>query len=303
MVDGQSVSRLSLLSSESFSPCLAGVNPFSDETRRLQPGGVAGIITKETSLKNARKEEHTMWRSVVVILCGTLLLMAEAFTATGKDKVPVSMGGFEVYYGGERIGEEQFRLFRDKKLVVESTATVYWPEAVRYEYQYELGDSHQIEKLEGTMTRGGLVTEFELKRHRENWRIEIKGKGRKKMRQDLGSRASTEIDFGSLLFNGLIVKHLGLHPRENRQINTVVWQLPDFVCKRTKQTYRRLEDEDIEVKAFGTVHASVYELVSEQSSHQIWFNSSGVAVRARFDLPAGRFEHELVRFNTRPDVW
>jgi hypothetical protein len=153
------------------------------------------------------------------------------------------------------------------------------------------------------MTRGGLVTEFELKEHRDNWRIEIKGKGRKKIRQELGSQAATEIDLDSLLFNGFIVKGLNLHPGEHREIDTIVWQLPDFTGKRVKQTYRRLEDEDIESETLGTVHASVYELVSEESTHKIWFNSSGVAVRASFERLAGTFEHELVRFKARPDVW
>ncbi len=245
-----------------------------------------------------------MWRSVVVILCGALLVMAAAFTATGKDKVPVSTGGYEVSFGGERIGEEQFRVFQDKKkLVVDSTSTVYWPEPVRYEYRYELVESHRIDKLKGTMTRSGLVTEFELKEHRGNWRIEIKGKGRKKVRQELGSQATTEIDFDSLLFNGFIVKRLGLHPGEHRQIDAVVWQLPDFNGKRIQQIYRRLEDEDIESDTLGMVHASVYELIMEESSHKVWFNSSGVAVRASFELLAGTFEHELVRFKTRPGIW
>ena len=245
-----------------------------------------------------------MWRSVVVILCGALLVMAVAFDAAGKDKVPVSTGGYEVSFGGKRIGEEQFRVFQDKKkLVVESTATMYWPEPVRYEYRYELKEPKRIEKLKGTMTRSGLVTEFELKEHRGNWRMEIKGKGRKKVRQELGSQETAEIDFGSLLFNGFIVKHLGLHPGEHQQIDAIVWQLPDFAGKRTPQTYRRLEDEDIETKELGTVHASAYELVSGESTDQIWFNSSGVAVRASFDRAAGTFEHELVRFNTRPGIW
>ena len=112
-----------------------------------------------------------------------------------------------------------------------------------------------------------------------------------------------EVDFGSLLFNSVIARRLSLHPGEERKVDVIVLQLPDLNGKRTTHTYRRLEDEEIETKAKGTVQASVYELVGPEATHKLWFDSSGFALRGHFELPAGTFEHELVRLQEKKQVW
>ncbi len=68
-------------------------------------------------------------------------LVLAAFLTTGagamaKDKPPVATGEFQFLLVGKRIGEERFRVFKDKKNYrVESTITFYWPKPSQQHFE------------------------------------------------------------------------------------------------------------------------------------------------------------------------
>jgi hypothetical protein len=175
---------------------------------------------------------------------------------------------------------------------------MYWPEPTRHEYAHELISSFQTKKLTFSLTRSGVSTSLKLEPHGDNWRLEIKGEGQKKVRQELGRRADVEVDFGSLLFKSFILKRLGLKPGDERGVEVIALKLPDLVGRRGTQIYRRLEDEEMETKLGTTVRAYVYELEAASSNDRIWADPSGYVLRARFGSPVGTFEYDLVRLDS-----
>jgi hypothetical protein len=244
--------------------------------------------------------------SAVGTICLILSFLTGPSGLAAKKREPVATGTYEILFGGKRIGEERFSVFQEKKkLVVESTATMYWPEPTRHDYAHEIGSSFQTTKLKFDLTRSGVTTSLELESHRDNWRLEIKGEGRKKVRQELGRQADVEIDFGSLLFKSFILKRLGLKPGDERRVEVIALQLPDLGGKRGTQIYRRLEDEEIETKLGKTIKASVYEQVAV-STGRMWVGPSGYVLRARYGLPfldqfgspVETFEYNLVQLDS-----
>jgi len=244
-----------------------------------------------------------MRRSLVGFACALAASLACLWQVRADDRAPVATGEYEISLGGKQIGREQFRIVKDKQYLVESTSTLYWPEPARHDYKVELLESSQVKKLEMMFTRAGLVTELKLEPHRKNWRFEAKGRGRRMARQDLAPTVGTEVDFGSPLFTGFIVRNLGLSPGTKRTVNVIVLALPDLIGKQVQHTYQRLEDEDIESKLHGKVSAAAFELSTAEATHRLWFDSTGFVLRATFDRPGGTVEHELVRLESGPDGW
>jgi hypothetical protein len=205
--------------------------------------------------------------------------------------------------GGKRIGEEQFRIFKKKGYRIESTRTLYWPEPSRQEMSYELEASLEPKKLSIVTIRAGIVTELELNRKGENWRAVVDGQGRDKKTQELGRRAGAVVDFDSLLFNAFAVRRLALGPGEVKNVEAVVLALPDFAGGRQPQTYRRVENEEIETGFAGKLEAAVYELSAGNGKHRLWVAPSGVVLKGLFAESAGEREVRLVRLETKPGAW
>src|SRR3990172_958938 len=223
-----------------------------------------------------------------------LIAFALALEA-GKGQLPVSLGEYQYLLGGKRIGEEQFRVFKKDGYRIESTRTLYWPEPSRQEIRYELEPSLEPKKLSLVTTRAGIVTELELSRNGENWRSEVKGQGRDKKKHELGRRAGSVVDFDSLLFNALALRKLALTGGEARSVEAVTLTLPDFDGARSSQTYRRVEDEEVETEFGGKLEAAVYELTAGTSKHRLWVAPSGVVLKGVFEHAAGEREVRLGR--------
>jgi hypothetical protein len=238
-----------------------------------------------------------MGRRLVYLAVG-VTLAAMSNVASAKDPVPVSSGELQYRLDGERIGEEQFRVYRDKRLVIETTRTLYYPEPVRQELRYELEKTLEPRKLEMSAVRGGIVTELKLERKGENWRVEVKGQGRKSRKHELGRYRETVVDFDSPLFNSLAVRRLGLGPEQHGQVEAITLALPDFDGARASQTYRRVEDEEIEGPN-GLVQAAVYEIEVGESNHKLWVDPSGIALKGVFERPLGELEVVLVRMKAK----
>lgn len=232
-----------------------------------------------------------------------LLLTLALVPGADKSELPVSLGEYQYFIGGKRIGEEQFRVFKKDGYRFESTRTLYWPEPSRQEIRYELEPSFEPKKLSLVTTRAGIVTELQLARKGENWRAEVKGRGRDKRNQELGRRAGSVLDFDSLLFNALALKRLALGAGESRSVDAVTLTLPDFAGARASQTYRRLENEELETEFAGKLEAAAYELLAGTSTHHIWVAPSGVVLKGVFEHPAGEREVRLVRLQTKPGAW
>lgn len=223
--------------------------------------------------------------------------------ASATNENPVSLGEYAILLGGERIGQEQFRVFKDKRYKIESTRTLYYPEPVRYVYLYEMERTFEPRKMELTVTRSGIVTELELKRSGKRWRLEVDGDARKKRRHELGSREGTIVDFDSALFKSLALRGMDLAPGGAQEVDAIGLQLPDLGGRREKHLYRRIDDEDIETEVKGAVKAAVYELVIAERSHRIWVDPSGIVLRGHFEQPGGDIDVELVRLKTKPGAW
>ncbi len=229
----------------------------------------------------------------------TLALVLEA----DNGKLPVSVGEYHYLLGGERVGNEQFRVFKKDGYRIECTRTLYWPEPSRQEIRYELEASFEPKKLSLVTTRAGIVTELELARKGENWRSEVKGQGRDKKQQELGRRAGSVVDFDSLIFNALALKRLALGAGEARSVEAITLSRPDFAGARASQTYRRVEDEVIETEFAGKLEAAVYELTTGTTKHRLWVAPSGVVLKGVFEHTAGEREVRLVRLETKPGAW
>jgi hypothetical protein len=232
-----------------------------------------------------------------------LLLTLALVPGADKSELPVSLGEYQYFIGGKRIGEEQFRVFKKDGYRFESTRTLYYPEPSRQEIRYELEPSFEPKKLSLVTTRAGIVTELQLARKGENWRAEVKGQGRDKRNQELGRRAGSVVDFDSLLFNALALKKLALGAGESRSVDAVTLTLPDFAGARASQTYRRLENEELETEFAGKLEAAAYELTAGTATHHIWVAPSGVVIKGVFEHPAGEREVRLVRLQTKPGAW
>lgn len=238
---------------------------------------------------------------VVVYFVGAVV---SSGPARAVEDLPLSTGEYEIRMGGERIGQEQFRVYSKKKRYrLEFTRTVYWPEPIRYEYDYELESSLEPRQLELRTTRGGNFTELKLERNRDNWRLEVKGRGRKKTKQQLGRRQDAVVDFDSLLFNSLVIQQLGLMPEQHRDVDAVVLTLPDLAGARVKQVYRRVADEELQTDILGKVQAEVYELDADGKTHRLWMAPSGIVLQAKFDRLGGEVELVLTRLKSRPGPW
>jgi hypothetical protein len=245
-------------------------------------------------------------RSFFVVLSLTLAALVpvpRSSTAFGKDEVPVSTGEYQIRLGGKRIGEEQFRVFKKKGYVVESTRMLYWPEPVRTELRYELEASLEAKKLNMTVTRGGIVTELELTQKGDNWRVEVKGQGRDKKKQELGRRAGSIVDFDSLLFNALALEKLVVPEGDTKEVDVVTLALPDVAGARERQKYRRVEDEEIETEALGKLKAAVYEIEAGKATRRLWVAPSGIVVRGILDGIGGEQETLLMRLKSAPGTW
>jgi hypothetical protein len=233
----------------------------------------------------------------------SLLITLALVVAADKGQPSVSAGEYHYLIGGKRIGEEQFRVFKKDGYRIESTRTLYWPEPSRQEIRYELEPSFEPKKLSMVTTRAGIKTELELARKGENWRAEVKGQGRDKKKQELGRRKDAVVDFDSLIFNALALKRLAIGAGETRSVEAVTLALPDFAGVRASQTYRRVDDEEIETEFAGKLEATVYEITAGTAKHRLWVAPSGVVVKGVFEHPAGEREVRLVRLETRPGAW
>jgi len=233
----------------------------------------------------------------------SLLITLALVLGADNGQQPVSLGEYQYLLGGERIGEEQFRVFKKNGYRIECTRTLYWPEPSRTEMRYELEPSFEPKKLSLVTTRAGIVTELELGRKGENWRSEVKGQGRDKKKQELGRRAGAVVDFDSLIFNSMALKRLALNTGEARSVEAVTLTLPDFAGARASQTYRRVEDEEVETEFAGKIEAAVYELTAGETKHRLWVAPSGVVFKGVFEHTAGEREVRLVRLETKPGAW
>ncbi len=229
----------------------------------------------------------------------TLALVLEA----DKGQLPVSLGEYQYLLGGKRIGEEQFRVFKKDGYRIEATRTLYWPEPNRQEMRYELDASFEPKKLSVVTTRAGIVTELELERKGEGWRSEVKGQGRDKRKTELGRSKGAVVDFDSLIFNAFALKRLALAAGEARSVEAITLTLPDFASARASQTYRRVEDEEVETGFAGKLEAAVYELTAGTEKHRLWVAASGVVLKGVFEHTAGEREVRLVRLETKPGAW
>ena len=241
-------------------------------------------------------------RLIIVVL--SLVCPTLAPIAGGDEKLPHSLGDYEVRLNGERIGEEQFRVYKDQRYVLETTRTLYWPEPMRYEVRYELERSLEPREAQLVATRGGIVTELKLERKGENWRAEVKGQGRKKKKHELGRRAGTIVDFESPLFDALALKRMELGVGEHRQVEAIAMAYPDLVASREPQTYARVEDEELETPFGGTVTASVYELTRNEATHRLWLGPSGMILKTTTERPGNnQMETVLVRLKSPSGPW
>ncbi len=236
-------------------------------------------------------------------------LVLAAFLITGagamaKDKPPVATGEFQFLLVGKRIGEERFRVFKGRKdYRVESTTTFYWPKPSQQQYEWKLDRSLQPDKLDHDLRERGKVITIELRKKGKNWRSEIKGKGIKKVKQDMGQRQSVEIDFGSPLFQWITFRHLKLVEGEKKGVEVILLETPELKVKRIKRTYTRLPDEEVQAPVQGKVVASVYEITQSESSYRLWLDPSGFPIRTERETPDGPLEIRLVRFDKQPRAW
>ncbi len=245
-----------------------------------------------------------MRRSVVFWIGVVVLLLAGSKAFASKKTVPLAKGEYRITLENKRIGQEKFSIYREKnKVVVESQTTLFWPVPTRHDCRFEVDSAFLPKKLEMTVSKSGEVAELELERHRENWRLEIERQGQDKVRQDLGSEAGTEIDFGPLVFSGFLTRRIGLQPEAERDVEVLVFDLSTATGTRTKRSYERFDEEQIEMESEGKVRASLYEIDGDGPVRRLWIDSSGYVLRARSELPdAGTLEYELVNLDAKWDI-
>ncbi len=245
-----------------------------------------------------------MRRSLVFWIGGVVLLLVPSMASAKKKTVPLAKGEYRITLEDERIGQEKFSIYREKnKVIVESQTTLFWPVPTRHDCRFEVDSEFLPKKLEMTVSRSGEVAELELERHRENWRLEIEREGQDKVRQDLGSQAGAEIDFGALVFSGLLTRRITLQPEAERDVEVLVFDLSTAKGTRTKRSYERFDEEEVEIEAEGKVRASLYEVDGDGPVRRLWIDPSGYVLRARSELPdAGTLEYELVNLDAKWNI-
>ena len=242
-------------------------------------------------------------------LLGALLLGAArpAASAPPDEDDLVATGQFEILLVGKRIGEEQFRIYRDKQdYQVESRTTRYWPKASQHEYYYELENAFQPKELTHHRRQEGKLVTVELRRKGKNWRSEVKGKDLKSVKQDMGERQSVEVDFGSPVFQWVTFRRLKLIDGERTGADVILLEDPGqagHVVRRIKRTYTRLPDEDVELSGQGTMTASVYDVMEAESSYRLWVDPSGFPIRVQRETADGPLEVHRVRLRMKPGAW
>jgi hypothetical protein len=250
-----------------------------------------------------------MGQKLLGLVVGASVIAGASFgdgvgAAVVKDKPPVATGEFQLLLVGKRIGEERFRVFKGKKdYRVESTITLYWPGPSQQQYEWKLDRSFQPDELTHNLMEGGKLVTVELRKKGKNWRSEVKGKGIKKVKQDMGQRQHAEIDFGSPIFQWITFRHLKLVAGERVGVDVILLETSDPTVKRIKRTYTRLPDEDVETDVHGQVVASVYEITQTESSYRLWLDPSGFPIRSERETPEGPLEFRLVRFQKDPRAW
>jgi hypothetical protein len=223
--------------------------------------------------------------------------------AFAEEKPPLASGQYRILLGGERIGEEQFRVAKDKGYRIEATKTLYWPEPSREELSLQLDATLAPERALIDLTRAGLSTSLQVRAQGKNWRSETKGRGLKTVKQELGRREDSEIHLGSPLFHWTILKRLTLAPESHRALDVVTLAPPSLAGRRESITYRRLADEEVSSEALGKVLAAVYEVATPNSQERLWVAPSGFPLRSERQTPSGRMEVVLVRFQTKPGAF
>jgi hypothetical protein len=241
---------------------------------------------------------------MVFWISGVVLLLVGSEAMAKKKTVPLAKGEYRITLEEERIGQEKFSIFREKdKIIVESQTTLFWPVPTRHDCRFEIDSELQPKKIEMTISRSGDVAELELKHHRENWRLEIEREGQDKIRQDLGSRAGAEVDFGGLVYSGLLTRRIRLQPEAKRQVEVLVLDLSTAKGSRTKRSYERFDEEEVETEAEGKVRASLYEIEGDGPIRRLWIDPSDFVLRARSEIPeAGTLEYELVNLDAKWNI-
>jgi hypothetical protein len=240
-------------------------------------------------------------------LLGGFLLVGPrpAASSPADDEDLWASGQFEILLVGERIGEETFRIYKDKKeYEVDSKTTRYWPKPSQHEYQYKLESTFEPKELTHHLRHNGKAVTVELRKKGKNWRSEVKGKGIKKAKQDMGERQSAEIDLGSPLFQWVTLHRLNLADGEKKGVDVISLEDSGFpgepeAVRRIKRTYSRLPDEDLETDGEVAIQASVYEVMEEDTSSRVWVDSAGFPIRLERETPEGPLQMRLVRFKPK----
>lgn len=243
------------------------------------------------------------WVWGALLLGGTRL----AVSAPPDDEDLVATGQFEILLVGKRIGEEQFRIYKDKdKYEVESKTTRYWPKPSQHEYNFQLEKGFQPKELTHHLRQDGRLVTIELRKKGKNWRSEVKGKHIKSVKQDMGERQSVELDLGSPVFQWVTFRRLGLTDGERTGVDVIL--LEDSgpsgqAVKRIKRTYIRLPDENVGEEGQEPIHVSVYDVMEEDSTYRLWVDPSGFPLRVERETPDGPLEIRRVRFRPKAGAW
>jgi hypothetical protein len=247
------------------------------------------------------------WRALCVLssllLVGTLPWLA----AAADDDDLVATGQFEILLVGKRIGEEQFRIYKDKKeYEVESKTTRYWPKPSQHQYDYKLETNFQPKELTHYLRQDGKLVTVEMRKKGKNWRSEVKGKDVKKVKQDMGERQFAEIDFGSPVFQWVTFRRLKLADGERTGVDVILYDdsgPTSQTVSRIKRTYTRLPDEEVDLAGQEPMMASVYEVMEAESTYRIWVDPDGFPIRWQEETPDGPLEMLRVRLKTKPGAW
>ena len=247
-----------------------------------------------------------LWVLGALLLAGT----GPALAATPDDDDLAATGQFDILLVGKRIGEEQFRIYKDKKeYEVESKTTRYWPTPSQHEYYYKLENTFQPKELTHHLRQDGKLVTVELRKKGKNWRSEVKGKDVKKVKQDMGGRQPVEIDFGSPVFQWVTFRRLKLADGERTGVDVIMLEesgqagQPGQIVRRIKRTYTRLPDEEIELPGQEPMMASVYDVMEAESTYRLWVDPSGFPIRLERETPDGPLEIRRVRLKAKPGAW
>jgi hypothetical protein len=244
-------------------------------------------------------------------ILGGLLLAGPRFApASPPDEDDlVATGQFEILLVGQRIGEEQFRIYKtSKEYQVESRTTRYWPRPSQHEYYYKLESSFEPKELTHHLLQDGKVVTVELRKKGKNWRSEVKGDDIKTVRQDMGERQSTEIDLGSPVFQWVTFRRLNMVDGDKKGVDVVSIDdsglpgQPEAV-RRIKRTYTRLPDESMEIEGQEVIVAAAYEVMEADTSYRLWVDPSGFPLRLEKETPEGTLEIRRIRFRPKPVAW